>query len=174
MEIQTSLFIRTAKVLFVWRHLSDTSIIKKALIISISYRKKISGLVLLAFLFTTGCVAQSLKKTMIADTNELSIFWDSCQLRLDKSIVEKDYWFKILKEDTVLISFFKARAKNKPTFISISSIEQISGTVFQYAFNIYSRNLIIDPNKSLGLGHATYFVLLIPTTNGQRIISEIK
>jgi hypothetical protein len=104
----------------------------------------------------------------------LSIYWDSFQVRISKSIPDKDYWFNILKDDTTLISFFKTKGSNKPYYIYIASIDKIAGNAFQYELMIYSRPVTVNPKEFLGFGYATYHVTLIPLLNGRRIISEVK
>jgi hypothetical protein len=141
---------------------------------SIELRTKLKGLVIVAILFTTSSKAQQLEKVITVDTTELSIYWDSSQVRLSKSIADKDYWFNILKEDTSLISFFRIRANNKPYYIYIASIDRISGSAFQYELMIYSRPVTVSPKDLSAFGYATYHVTLIPSLNGIRIISEVK
>ena len=132
------------------------------------------GLLLLAILYATNAKAQQPVKAITVDTTELSIYWDSSQVRLSKSISDKDYWFNILKEDTTLISFFKTKASNKPYYIYIASIDRIAGNAFQYELMIYSRPVTVNPKELSGFGYATYHVTLIHLLNGRRAISEVK
>ena len=138
------------------------------------YATKVVGLIVLVFLFATNSKAQRSEKTITVDTSELSIYWDSSQVRLNTSIAEKDYWLNILKDDTTLISFFEISANNKPYYIYIASIDRISGSSFQYEFMIYSRPVTINPKDLLAFGYATYHVTVVPSLNGRRVISEVK
>lgn len=141
---------------------------------SIKFRTKLKGLVVAAIMFTANSKAQQLEKVITFNTTELSIYWDSSQVRLSKSIADKDYWFDILKDDTSLISFFRIKANDKPYYIYIASIDRISGSAFQYELMIYSRPVTVSPKDLSAFGYATYRVTLIPSLNGRRIIGEVK
>ena len=141
---------------------------------SILFRSSFNVLLLLAVLFATSSKAQQPVKAITVDTTELSIYWNSSQVRLSKYISDKDYWFNILKEDTTLISFFKTKASNKPYYIYIASIDKIAGTAFEYEFMIYSRPITVNPKELPSFGYATYRVALISLLNGRRIISKVK
>jgi hypothetical protein len=131
-------------------------------------------LLLLAVLFAISSKAQQSVKAVASNFTELSIYWDSSQISLSKHIPDNEYWFNLLKEDTTVISFFKARTSNNACYIYIASINRIVGTAFQYELMIYSRLLKAKPSELLSFGYATYHVTLAPLLNGRRSISDIK
>lgn len=142
--------------------------------IYIPYLKKVFGLIVSIFLFATSPKAQHSEKTITIDSSQLCIYWDSSQVKLDKSVIDKDYWFKILAEDTTFISFFQARSNNKPCLIYIASIDRIIGSSFQYAVLAYSRPMTINPKELLAFGYANYIVTIAPSLNGGHFISAVK
>jgi hypothetical protein len=141
---------------------------------AIPYLIKVKLLLIVAVLFAIISKAQHSVNANRGDTADFVIFYDSSEIRINKNIADKQYWFKVLSEDTTLISFFKAEANNKPCFVYISSINRITGSLLQYEFLIFSRPLIIGSKDLLTFGYATYQVRLIPSVNMKDIISDIR
>lgn len=118
-------------------------------------------------------IAQNkINREIFVDSVNLSIKWDSSEIKLEKAIADNKIWLDVLSSDSIFIKYFKNAFNNKPCFVYVASIEKKSD--FQFEFFMYCRPMNVNPSELKSYGYAYYDVLIFKQNTSRFKIVSIK
>jgi hypothetical protein len=108
----------------------------------------------------------------IVDSVNLTIKWDSSEIKISNSISDNKIWLDVLSRDSIFIKYVKKLFNTNACIIYIGLIEAKSD--FNYEFLMYCRPKNVKPSEMRLYGYAYYDVLIFKQNASRFKIVSIK